>query len=67
MAAALAIAASQSPPYMLCVFLFRVFYNFHALIMNNFKHRVLRIEPNNTAVQKCAISRSTQFAFDKKS
>ena len=32
-----------------------------ALIMNNFKHRVLRIEPNNTAVQKCA-SRSTEFA-----
>ena len=32
---------------MLCVFLFRVFYNFHALIMNNFKHRVLRIEPIN--------------------
>ena len=31
---------------MLCA-LFRVFYNFHALIMNNFKHRVLRIEPNN--------------------
>ena len=27
-AAALAIIASQSPPYMLCVFLFRVFYNF---------------------------------------
>ena len=24
--------------------------------MNNFKHRVLRIEPNNTAVQKCAAS-----------
>ena len=22
--------------------------------MNNFKHRVLRIEPNSTAVQKCA-------------
>ena len=35
--------------------------NFHALIMNNFKHRVLRIEPNNTGVQKCA-SRSTEFA-----
>ena len=32
---------------MLGVFLFRVFYNFHALIMNNFKHRVLRIESNN--------------------
>ena len=32
-----------------------------ALIMNNFKHRGLRIEPNNTAVQKCA-RRSTQFA-----
>ena len=47
---------------MLCVFLFRVFYNFNALIMNNFKHRVfLQIEPNNTAVQKCA-SRSTEFA-----
>ena len=41
------IAASQSPPYMLGVFLFRVFYNFHVLIMNNFEHRVLRIEPNN--------------------
>ena len=24
--------------------------------MNNFKDRVLRIEPNNTAVQKCAAS-----------
>ena len=24
--------------------------------MNNFKHRVLRIEPNNTAVRKCAAS-----------
>ena len=24
--------------------------------MNNFKHRFLRIEPNNTAVQKCAAS-----------
>ena len=24
--------------------------------MNNFKHRVLRTEPNNTAVQKCAAS-----------
>ena len=23
--------------------------------MNNFKHRVLRIEPNNTVVQKCAL------------
>ena len=32
---------------MLGVFLFRVFYNFHVLIMNNFEHRVLRIEPNN--------------------
>ena len=41
---------------MLCVlFLFRVFYNFHAFIMNNFRHRVLRIEPNNAAVQKGAI------------
>ena len=28
MAAALAIAASQSPPYMLCAFLFKVFYDF---------------------------------------
>ena len=47
---------------MLCVlFLFRVFYNFHAFIMNNFRHRVLRIEPNNAAVQKGA-SRRTQFA-----
>ena len=47
---------------MLCVlFLFRVFYNFPAFIMNNFRHRVLRIEPNNAAVQKGA-SRSTQFA-----
>ena len=24
--------------------------------MNKFKHRILRIEPNNTAVQKCAAS-----------
>ena len=24
--------------------------------MNNFKHRVLRIEPNNTSVQKCALT-----------
>ena len=35
--------------------------------MNNFKRRVLRIEPNNTAVQKCAInSRSTEFASGSK-
>ena len=33
----------------------------HALIMTNFEHRVLRIEPINTAVQRCA-SRSTEFA-----
>ena len=43
------------------LFLFRVFYNFHAFIMKNFRHRVLRIESNNAAVQKGA-SRSTQFA-----
>ena len=29
--------------------------------MNNFEHRVLRIERINTAVQRCA-SRSTEFA-----
>ena len=33
----------------------------HALIMKYSKHRVLRIEPNITAVQKCA-SRSTEIA-----
>ena len=33
----------------------------HVLIMNNFEHRVLRIGPINTAVQRCA-SRSTEFA-----
>ena len=33
----------------------------HAIVMNNFEHRVLRIESNNTAVQRCA-SRSTEFA-----
>ena len=32
-----------------------------ALIMNNFEHRVLHIEPINTAVQRCA-SRSIEFA-----
>ena len=37
----------------------------HALIMNNFKHRVLLIEPNNTAAQKCASS-STEFASGSK-
>ena len=35
----------------------------HALVINNFEHRVLRIESINTAVQRCAInSRSTEFA-----
>ena len=29
----------------------------HAFIMNNFRHRVLRIEPNNAAVQKGASRR----------
>ena len=33
----------------------------HALIMNNCEHRILRKEPINTAVQRCA-SRSTEFA-----
>ena len=34
----------------------------HALVMNNFEHnRVLRIEPKDTAVQRCA-SRSTEIA-----
>ena len=44
----------QRPALQTLRIFFRMFYNFHALIMNNFKHRVLRIEPNNTAVQKCA-------------
>ena len=26
----------------------------YALIMNNFEHRVLRVDPGNTAVQRCA-------------
>ena len=31
--------------------------------MNNFKHRVLRIEPINTAIQRCATgNRSTELA-----
>ena len=39
-----------------------VWIDLHALIVNNFEHRVLRIERINTAVQRCAISRSTEFA-----
>ena len=38
-----------------------VYIDLHVLLTNNFEHRVLRIEPINSAVQKCA-SRSTQFA-----
>ena len=33
----------------------------HALLMNNLEHRVLRIEPINTAVQRCA-RKSAEFA-----
>ena len=44
------------------LFLFRVFYNFHAFIMNNFRHRVLRIESNNAAVQKGAPSERNDSA-----
>ena len=40
-----------------------VWIDIYALIMNNFEHRVLRIERINTAVQRCAInSKSTEFA-----
>ena len=38
-----------------------VWIDLHAFIMNNFEHRVLRIERIDTAVQRCA-SRSTEFA-----
>ena len=42
-----------------------VWMDLHALIMNNFEHMVLRIEPINTAVQRCT-SRSTEFASRQK-
>ena len=32
-----------------------VWIDLHTLIMNNFEHRVLRIESINTALQRCAI------------
>ena len=31
--------------------------------MNNFEHRVLRIEPINTAVQRCAVSISNKGTY----
>ena len=35
----------------------------HALLTNNFEPKGLRIEPINTAVERCAsICRSTEFA-----
>ena len=37
-----------------------VWIDLHVLIMNNFEHRILRIEPY--AVQRCASRRSTEFA-----
>ena len=45
------------------LYMLRRYIDLHALLVNNFEHRVLRIEPNDTAVQKCAIdSRSLEFA-----
>ena len=38
-----------------------VYIDLHALLTNKFEHRVLRIEPINTAVQRRG-SRSTEFA-----
>ena len=35
-----------------------VYIDLHALIVNNFEHRVLRIEPINTAVQRWASIRA---------
>ena len=39
-----------------------MYIDLHALLVNIFEQRVLRIEPFITAVQRCA-SRSTEFAF----
>ena len=39
----------------------------HALILNNFEHRVQRIEPINTVVQRCASRSTLDLHRDKKS
>ena len=43
-----------------------VWKDLHALIMNNIKHRVLRIKPNNTSVQSVLVG-VLNLHLDKKS